>query len=117
VIYLISSHSHADPIVREERFQAACEATAELIRSGAIVYSPIVHCHPLADYGLPSNWGFWEQHDRWHLTRCDEVVVLKLDGWEKSVGVQAEVRIARELGKPVRFVSPTLAQIGPEVAS
>jgi hypothetical protein len=41
VIYLVSPYSHPDPLVREERFQAACEATADLIRSGAIVYSPI----------------------------------------------------------------------------
>ena len=29
-------------------------------------------------------------------------MVLMLDGWQESVGVQAEIRIARVLGKPVR---------------
>ncbi len=28
-----------------------------------------------------------------------------LDGWRESVGVQAEIAIARELGKPVTFLS------------
>jgi hypothetical protein len=37
------------------------------------------------------------------LRRCDEVVVLMLDGWERSEGVQAEIRIAEALGKPVRY--------------
>jgi hypothetical protein len=32
------------------------------------------------------------------------VVVLMLDGWEQSRGVQAEIAIARELGKPVSFI-------------
>ena len=41
------------------------------------------------------------------------VVVLMLDGWEDSLGVEAEIRVVRELGKPVRsleeeaFVAPT----------
>jgi hypothetical protein len=71
-----------------------------------------------------SVWSFWEQYDRKFLERCDEVVVLMLDGWEESVGVQAEIRIAGELGKPVRYLapeeaagSPTLAHVGPGVAS
>lgn len=52
------------------------------------------------------------------LTRCDEVVVLMLPGWETSVGVRDEIAVARELGKPVRFLSedeatgsPTLARV------
>jgi hypothetical protein len=43
-----------------------------------------------------------------------------LGGWETSIGVRAEIRIARELGKPVSYleevplvgdVSPTLALV------
>ena len=30
-----------------------------------------------------------------------------LDGWRESVGVQAEVRIAREMGKAVRYADST----------
>jgi hypothetical protein len=55
---------------------------------------------------LASAWSFWQQIDREHLRRCDEVVVLMLDGWDRSVGVREEVCIARELGKPVRFLDP-----------
>jgi hypothetical protein len=29
-----------------------------------------------------------------------------IDGWAASVGVQAEIRQATELGKPVRYLSP-----------
>jgi hypothetical protein len=27
-----------------------------------------------------------------------------LDGWQESIGVQAEIRMAKELGKPVRYL-------------
>jgi nucleoside 2-deoxyribosyltransferase len=106
MIYLASPYSHPDPAVREERFRAACQVTAELIRAGDAVISPVVQGHPLAAFGLPTDWQFWETLDRHQLARCDEVVVLMLDGWRESVGVQTEIRIAAELGKPVRYVAP-----------
>ncbi len=115
MVYLCSPYSAPDPAVREQRFHAACRAVAELLRAGVYVFSPIVHSHPLVAFDLPTEFVFWASIDREHLARCDEVAVLMLDGWAKSVGVREELRIARELGKPVRFLdvdaagSPTLA--------
>jgi hypothetical protein len=34
------------------------------------------------------------------------MLVLMLDGWRDSAGVQAEIRIAQEMGKSVRYVAP-----------
>ena len=120
MIYLASPYSHPDAAIREERFRAACQAAAQLMRAGNIVYSPIAHSHPIALHGLPTDWRFWERHDREHLIRCEELVVLMFDGWRESEGVQAEIRIAGELGKPVRYLapeatgSPTLAHVAKE---
>jgi Domain of unknown function (DUF1937). len=47
MIYLASPYSHPDPLVREARFDAACRAMADLVHAGQIVFSPIVHGHPL----------------------------------------------------------------------
>ena len=104
MIYLASPYSDPDPSIRDRRFQAACAATARLLKDGHHVYSPVVHGHPLVRYGLSADWSFWERHDRPHMERCDEVVVLTLDGWQESIGVQAELRHASVLGKPVRYV-------------
>jgi hypothetical protein len=107
VIYLCSPYTHPDPAVREQRFEATCRAAADLIRMERPVYSPIVFSHPLCRYGLPLDWQFWQQHDLAFLAMCDEVIVLKLDGWEQSVGIQAEIVAAKALGKPVSFIAPT----------
>lgn len=109
MIYLASPYSHPDAAVRQRRFQAACRAAAELIRRGHVVFSPIAHSHAIAQHGLPVDWGFWEEQDRRLLAACDELWVLMLDGWEDSRGVQAEVAIARKLGKPVGYLAPDLA--------
>jgi nucleoside 2-deoxyribosyltransferase len=118
MIYLASPYSHADPAVREARYQAACRATAALLKAGLVVFSPIVHSHPLVAFALPTGWDFWERIDRAYLARCDELVVLTLDGWRESTGVRAEIALARALGKPVRFLgvdeaagSPTVARV------
>ncbi len=106
MIYLASPYSHPDSAVREQRFRAVCQAAARLMRKGEVVFSPIAHGHPIALHGLPTDWRFWERHDREQLMRCDEVVVLMLDGWRESEGVQAEIRIAAEFRKPVRYLEP-----------
>lgn len=115
MLYLASPYSHSHPAVREQRFHAACAAAAALMSAGHKMFSPIVHGHPLCGHGLPGDWTFWQSHARWHVERCDEVVVLMLDGWEESEGVKAEVELASELGKvvwyrhPARATTPTLA--------
>ncbi len=106
MIYLASPYSHPDPTVRERRFREACRAAAQFMRTGQAVFSPIAHGHCICTYGLPTDWRFWEPFDRHQLARCDEVVVLTLDGWRESVGVQSEIRIAAEYGIPVRYVAP-----------
>ncbi len=116
MIYLASPYSHPDPAVREQRFRAACRATAALLRAGEVVFSPIVHSHALVEFELPTGWSYWERIDRSYLERCDEVVVLMLDGWEESVGVRAEIGIARAMGKAVRFLSPDDATGPPTLA-
>ena len=104
MIYLASPYSHPDPAVREARFRAVCREAAEMIRSGTQVFSPVAHTHPIAAYGLPMEWASWEKYDRMFLEMCSEVWVLMLDGWRESKGVQAEIGIARELGRPVLYV-------------
>ncbi len=116
LVYLASPYSDPDPVVRQARYDAACRAAAWLIRQGHLVFSPIAHTHGISRYGLPGDWKFWERHDRRMLQCCDRLVVLTLDGWRQSRGVQAEVAIARKLGKPVGYLAPDLPTVSPSLA-
>jgi len=107
MIYLASPYSHPDSLIRERRHQAVCHAAARLIRNGQVVFSPVAHSHAIALCGVRSDWEFWERQDRLFLQACDELVVLMLTGWRESTGVQAEIQIAEELGKPVRYLDPS----------
>jgi nucleoside 2-deoxyribosyltransferase len=113
MIYLASPYSHVDPAVREQRFTIATRVAAKLIRAGHQVFSPISHSHPIASNGVPTDWTFWKAFDRRMLEACDELIVLMLDGWRESRGVQAEINLAIKLGKPIRYVSPEHAASSP----
>lgn len=106
MIYLASPYTHPDPAIREARFRAAYRQAAEMFRCGIPVFSPIAYSHAIAAHDLPLEWDFWERFDRAFLEVCAEVWVLTLDGWRESRGVQAEIELAHELGKPVVLVEP-----------
>ena len=99
--YLASPYSHPDKAVMKERFDHACNFAAKLLRKGLNVFSPIAHSHPIAGYGLPTEWSFWRQVDTQYIKVCKNVLVYTLPEWEKSVGVNAEIVIASKMGKPV----------------
>ena len=102
MIYLASPYSHPDPAVREDRFRAACLAAAGLLRQGQAVFSPIAHSHCVATVGdIDPSWALWREGDLRLLEACDQVVVLRLPGWDRSVGVAEEVARAEGRGIPV----------------
>lgn len=108
LVYLASPYSHPEAHIREFRFDAACKATVALIRQGHNVFSPIVHSHPLVAHGMGGAWSDWIKIDHDWISRCDEVVVLCLEGWTESVGVRAEIEYAKSIGKPVRYEAANL---------
>ena len=106
MIYLASPYSNDDWLVRKQRFVMACRVAAALMQKGHKIFSAIAHSHPIAKQGLPTDWTFWEKYDREMIGFCDELWVLMTYGWEESKGVQAEIKIARELGMPIKFLNP-----------
>jgi hypothetical protein len=94
VIYVGGPYTHADHNVRSARFDALTAVAADLVRRGHIVYSPITHTHPIDvlfvrdDVHLSSD--FWCDFDETFMSVCTEMVIVPLDGWEKSGGVKRE---------------------------
>lgn len=105
--YLASPYSDSSPAIRETRFRAACRAAAKLMLDGKCVFSPIAHSHPV-DLCFPSiqSGAFWKAQDIPILRHASELVVLKLDGWEESSGIQWEMELARTLHIPVTYMDP-----------
>ncbi len=107
LIYLAIPYSGME----ELSFDVSRRITLMLMQCGKNVYSPIIHGHSLVStpgYSLHFDHDFWMKHDLDMLRRCDELYVVALDGWNKSVGVLAEIKEARELGMPITFLDPDM---------
>lgn len=105
MIYLATPYTHRDNFVMENRYREALECAADLIKQGKRVYSPIVHFHPMACiYGLPRDIEFWGTMAFDMIDRCDEFVVLLMEGWKESLGIAREVEYAAEQGKPISYL-------------
>lgn len=105
--YLASPYSHPNSIVRELRFRAVELALADMLKNRIWTYSPIVHCHALANkYDLPKDFEYWQEYNETMLNPAACFVILTLPGWDKSVGVGAEQRFANDIALPVMDREP-----------
>jgi len=105
MIYLASPYSHPYPAVQHYRYCRSCRATAKLIKAGIPVFSPLCNSVPAVELGgLETDHNGFLAIDLPVLHRCDEVLVLALDGWTESLGVRRELFEALTLRKPITVI-------------
>lgn len=84
----------------------AAMAAARLMEIGLVVYAPIPHGHNIACWGdLPAEWEFWKRQCQPYIDAASSLVVLKLEGWQDSVGLTYEIEEFERQGKPSVAVS------------
>lgn len=108
MIYLASPYSHPSEVQRETNYQLVMEAASMLINDGRIIFSPIVHCHAMAEeHNMPTDFTFWNSYCLGMVDACTAFYVLKIPGWKQSKGLEAEFLHARKLGKTLKMLDPT----------
>ncbi len=103
LIYVACAFGQVDPEIRQQRIESVSRFCAEKMRQGVVVFCPLIHNYHILKYGLPIGWSYWEKFNKELLKRCDRLYVLKLEDWEKSIGIQAEVAIARSFNIPIEY--------------
>jgi hypothetical protein len=105
--YLASPYSK-HPLGIEEAFREACRATADLIRAGVRVYSPIAHTHPVAVHGGidPYAHDIWLPADEPFMNAASGLIVLRAESWEISYGIGEEIKAFKAAGKQIVFMDP-----------
>ena len=105
--YLASPYTHPDSAIRHQRYEQARHVLYLLLSSRTSVYSPIVHCHHVAlHHEMPHDAEFWQWYNFNMIEVCRSLLVLKIPGWERSKGVEAEMKYAEKIGTPIRGVTP-----------
>lgn len=105
-IYLALPYSGQE----EKSFLHANRVAGLLMEDGHIVFSPISHSHSIGVHR--NDWEFWQKQDLAWLNLCDELMVLKNEGWEESRGVRREIEFADSLCLPIRYLKPMPTLIG-----
>jgi len=107
ILYIASPYSHPDRKVEQWRYEMTQMEVAAMCRAGHYAYSPIVHCHPMAQlHNLPTDAAYWQSRNEAFIRKCDKLVVLMLEDWDRSLGVRAEIAFAESLRIPVVYLVP-----------
>jgi len=97
LIYIGSPYTHPDKDVMQLRYEQVLDVTADLLNQGFHVISPIVHCHPLSvKHKMMPDFEFWKRYNFALLSKCSVLLIIPIDGWKESIGLQAEVIFAKE---------------------
>jgi len=120
LIYLAVPFSHPLKEVRDARNYVVNHVAASMIRDGLAVFSPISHSTDIMKLlqngtQLTNGWEVMCRTDMRLLSHCDEMWIITLPGWEKSVGVTAEKKKAEELGIPVKMLDDVAAHYVQEI--
>lgn len=105
MIYVAGPYYHADAAVIERRMELVYTLLAQLTARGNNVVTPMLMHAVVLRYDLPNNYEYWGKLSEDLLSRCDEMVVLKTEGWDKSMGLMAEIKLCEAKGIPYRFVT------------
>ena len=109
LIYLAAPLGHQDPSIRHERFERVNRYCGYLIRQHQLVFSPLSLGASLDEDAISNS--AWYALGLQMLSRCDELRILGLDGWQDSVGVTLETRYARQLRIPVSVADPSTYEV------
>lgn len=104
MIYLAAPYTHPDPEVVKQRIEAFYKKQVQLIHKGHYVVSPLDKIHMATIHQIKTNWDWWKEYSAELMDRCDTVYILMLDGWEESIGVQEEIKLAISMKKPIYYV-------------
>lgn len=92
LIYLASPYTHDRECIQELRYLQTMRAVNALQQNKIYVYSPILYLHCLAKkFNHKGDCKTWEDFDNIFLSKADEFLIYKGDGWVKSRGIKKEL--------------------------
>ena len=105
-LYYLASPYSKYPEGMEAAFQKISQIAGGLVKEGYKVYVPIAHSHPIAVYGDVSleSHDIWLPFDEAIMKKCDGIIVAKMESWEKSYGVNWEIKWFKERGMEPEYL-------------
>jgi hypothetical protein len=99
-LYYLANPYNGTDHEKKERFEQCCQVTSRFIKNGVHLFSPVVHNHAMIetvkDWSVEQRQSLILPYDFSFLKRAAAMILLKLDGWEKSYGVEKELEFCCE---------------------
>jgi len=108
MIYLAAPYNDPCPVVIQQRMEKVYRTMADYMKHGEHVISPLFMHEVAIRHNLPQDYQYWEKYCINILSQLDEhdkLVVLMLDGWDKSTGVASEIKFAKWRGMIIEYIN------------
>lgn len=105
VVYVSAPYSHANAKMVEARMDLFCLAVSRLIPRGLATISPLYNHYVLRIAPeLGKDWAAWKEYSKTLVLQAQRLIVLQMEGWEKSEGVAEEMKLATKHGIPITYI-------------
>lgn len=91
LVYLAAPYNSHDLKIIQKRMETIYGVISRFIKDDVHIVTPLFMHEVVKRYDIAGDYLFWERYCLNILKRCDKMVVLCLDGWEDSLGVQGEI--------------------------
>lgn len=111
--YIAAPFTSDNEETQRARLRAATQYAARPTADSSNLFSPLTHSEALQSMAQPLPASRWYSLDLAVLSGCSRMRVLRLHGWDDSLGVTMEVEYAKMLGMIVSYESPLHCLSGP----
>ncbi len=106
MIFVAAPYGNPDLMVVEVRVFQIMEYCGKLLEKGESCISAVIFGHPIIklNKNVRVDWKGWKALCSTLIVASTELHVLMLNGWENSIGVQEEIKLAESLGIKIIYI-------------
>lgn len=105
--YLACPYSSKDKTVQRFRFNLVSQLACDFITQGIYVFAASTHNTAIEEFGaVESRFEHWKNFNHTMIEHCDQLIVIRIDGWETSKGVSDQIKFAQLKGIPIEYYDP-----------
>lgn len=111
-VIVVGPFNTTDVELKKNRVHTIATYCAKIFHEGMIPVSALLSGLAFAEHAeLPTDTMTWANFSKQYVKGCDEMHVLKLDGYDTSRGVLLEIEEANRLGIKVVYIEYNLVEL------
>lgn len=105
--WYLATPYRAYPEGKQAAFEAATQQATLLLRNRIPIFAPITHSHPIEQiYQVGEREDVYLWLDSFFMKAAEGIIVCELLGWDKSSGIDWEIKYFKNLNKHIIHMTP-----------